>query len=181
MSEANAPQSPPPRWYALAVHARQEKAAAQGLAERGVEVFLPVRVDRRAWSDRVQNVEVALFPGYLFTRVALDPAARVRLLQVRQVIELVGRLPGEASIAQAVPDAQIESLRLVVGAAANLDPTERLVPGTEVVVASGALKGARGVVVLEPNGKRRLVVQIELLGRGVAAELDADALVEARD
>ena len=36
-----------------------------------------------------------------------------------------------------------------------------------VLVAAGPLKGARGIVQHEPNGKRRLIVQIELLGRGV--------------
>jgi len=45
------------RWYALAVYARQEKAAALMLCKRGHEVFLPVRVERHKWSDRMQKVE----------------------------------------------------------------------------------------------------------------------------
>ncbi|MBI5508185.1 MAG: UpxY family transcription antiterminator [Deltaproteobacteria bacterium] len=167
------------RWFALAVHARQEKGAAAELAAHGVEVFLPLKVERRAWSDRVQNVELALFPGYLFVRVTMSAARRVELLQVHQVIDLVGRLPGDERIARSIPDQDISSLQTVVASPYNLDPVERLVPGKTILVAAGPLKGVRGIVVHEPNGKRRLVVQIELLGRGVATELAAADLVEA--
>jgi len=168
-----------PQWYALAVHARQEKAASQSLGERGLEVFLPVRMERRAWSDRVQTVELALFPGYLFVRVALTPAVRTELLKVHQVLELVGRKPGDARIAQSIPAEQIESLQLLVATSNNLDPTYRLVKGTPVRVVSGPLKGITGLVLTEPDGRRRLVVQIEILGRGVSTALPAECLVEA--
>src|SRR5690606_36806102 len=57
-----------PRWHAVGVHARQEKAAAVELERRGFEVFLPVTSERRIWSDRIREVEQALFPGYLFLR-----------------------------------------------------------------------------------------------------------------
>ena len=139
----------------------------------------PVRVERRAWSDRIQNVEIALFPGYLFIHSALNALRRVDLLKVHHVQELVGRLPGDERIARSIPDQEIESLKRLVSSPRNLDPVERLVPGKPVLVAAGPLKGARGIVQHEPNGKRRLVVQIELLGRGVAAELSAEDLIEA--
>src|SRR5437868_1057214 len=61
------------RWYAVGVHARQEKAGAAELERRGFEVFLPLRRERRPWSDRVKTVELALFPGYLFVRMAMSP------------------------------------------------------------------------------------------------------------
>jgi transcriptional antiterminator RfaH len=168
-----------PLWFALAVHARQEKAAAAEIEKRGVEVFLPMRVERRAWSDRIQNVEVALFPGYLFICTTLNAQRRVDLLKVYQAWDLVGRLPGDERIARSIPDHEIDSLKTLVSSAKNLDPVERLVPGKQVLVAAGPLKGARGVVQHEPNGKRRLIVQIELLGRGVSVELSAEDLIEA--
>jgi transcription termination/antitermination protein NusG len=171
--------SPSAHWYALAVHARQEKAAALEIEKRGVEVFLPVRVERRAWSDRIQNVEIALFPGYLFLKTAMTVERRVDLLKVHHVFDLVGRLLGDERIAREIPDHEIMSLKTLVTSPRNLDPVERLVPGKSVLVAAGPLKGAFGIVLEEPNGKRRLIVQIELLGRGVSAELSAEDLIEA--
>lgn len=183
MATPNRPgASPPPEpaWYAVAVHARQEKAAAAGLSDRGFEVLLPTRIERRPWSDRIQKVELALFPGYLFVQTALDAARRVSMLKVRQIYDLVGRLPGDTRIARAIPDWEIESLRTVMASAREVDPTEGLVKGTRVVVGAGPLKGAQGVVLEAPDGQRRLVVQISLLGRGVRTVLGADdVLTEA--
>jgi transcriptional antiterminator NusG len=169
-------------WHALAVHVRSEATAAAELRARltaGDDVFLPVRVERRAWTDRVKRVEVPLFPGYVFVRTPLDAAQRVQLLRVKGVIDVVGRTPGDERVARAIPDAQMEALRLVVESERAVDPVERLVRGRHVLVAAGALRGARGVVEEGPDGQRRLVVQIALLGRGVRTVLSADDVVES--
>jgi transcription termination/antitermination protein NusG len=170
-------------WYALAVHTRSEQSCALELHARAdaCDVFVPVKRERRAWSDRVVTSEVPLFPGYVFVRTALTADVRVRLLKVRGVRDLVGRLPGDARIARAVGSAEIEALRILVDAERALDPIERLARGTHVFVAAGPLKGACGVVEQGPDGQRRLVVQIELLGRGVRTVLGADDVVEALD
>jgi len=166
------------RWYALAVLARQEKSAQDEIRRRGFEAWLPVRLERRAWSDRIQNVELALFPGYVFVKTALDVRRRIELLKVRGAHDLVGRLPGDARIARAIPDHEIESLRTVVEADRVIDPLTKLAPGTRVRVAFGALKGATGVLERGVDGQRRLVVQVTLLGRGVRTVLSADDVVE---
>jgi transcription antitermination factor NusG len=169
------------RWYALAVHTRSEASAAAGLRTLVDDLFLPVRVERRAWSDRVKRTEEPLFPGYLFVRASLSAAARVTLRRVRHVVDLVGRLPADERIARPVPDAEIEALRVVVNAECALDPIVRLVPGRRVLVASGPLRGARGIVEVCADGHRRLVVQISLLGRGVRAVLHADDVVLSQE
>lgn len=167
-------------WYALSVHTRSELSASSLLAPLlgAHDVFVPVTRERRAWSDRVVTSDVPLFPGYVFVRTALTPTMRVRLLKVRGVHDLVGRVPGDARIARPVGTAEIEALRILVAADRALDPIERLARGTHVFVAAGPLKGARGVVEQSPDGQRRLVVQIELLGRGVRTILGADDVVE---
>lgn len=167
-----------PRWHALTVLARQEKAAHSELTRRGFDAFLPVRVERRAWSDRIQSVELALFPGYVFVRTALDIGRRVELLKVRGAQELVGRIPGDPRIARAIPDDEIESLRAVVQAGRAIDPVTRMVPGMRVRVARGPLAGASGVLEQGVDGQRRLVVLVALLGRGVRARLSADDVLE---
>ena len=169
------------QWYALAVHVRSEGSIASELAARVDDVFLPLHRERRIWSDRVKDCEVPLFPGYIFVRTSLSAQRRVELLKIRGVVDLVGRIPSDGRIARAIPDADLESLRLVVDAERAIDPIARLVPGRAVVVVSGPLRGARGVVEEAPDGHRRLVVQVALLGRGVRAVLAADDVVAAVD
>jgi transcription antitermination factor NusG len=163
-----------PRWYALHVKARKEKAAAQELTRRGFEIYLPSVVERRVWSDRVKPVELALFPGYLFVHTVMSPAQRVQLLKPTHTYDLVGRIPGDERVAQAIPDTEIESLKTLLAAERHLDPVDRLVEGTRVTVVSGPLQGTSGVVEKAPDGQRRLVAQIHLLGRGVRTVLSAD-------
>lgn len=158
-------------WYALMVRARQEKAAAADLSKRGFEVFLPTRFERRAWSDRIQRVELAVFPGYLFVRATATPASRVAALRARGVVGFVGTW-------QAVPDACVDSLRLVLGAERDVDPVQKLVPGLPVRVGQGPLRGVVGVVEEGVDGRRRIVVNVELLGRAVRAVLLADDVLE---
>lgn len=162
------------RWFALAVHVRSERAAADGLAAFVDDVFCPAVIERRAWSDRVQSVEVPLFPGYVFVKTALTPEKRVQLLKVKQVVDVVGRKAGRADVAPSIPDVEVESLQRMLAAERALDPVEKLVKGSSVVVGAGALKGVRGVVEDGIDGQRRLVVFLTLLGRGVRTVLAAD-------
>lgn len=166
------------RWYAVAVHARQERAAATALEDRGFEVFLPTRCERRLWSDRVQRVNMALLPGYLFLRTTLTAASRVQMLRVRQVYDVVGRTPGDAAIARPVATREVESLQALVASERELTAVDRLTQGATVVIADGPLRGARGVLLSDPDGRQLLDVQISLLGRGVRTWISADDLVE---
>jgi transcription antitermination factor NusG len=170
-----------PAWYAIQVNARKEQASQKDLTRRGFEVFLPTRVDRRMWSDRIRKVQVALFPGYLFVRTVMEPGERHRILAGSGVFDLVGRIPGDSLDVQAVPDREIASLQRLVAAERELDPIEKLVEGTQVEIGAGPLKGTWGVVEKAPDGRRRLVVQVHLLGRGVRTDLSADDVVAARD
>lgn len=170
-------------WYALSVRARCEHSAARDVAARVDEVFLPARRERRAWSDRVVTHDLPLFPGYVFVRAPLTAERRVAILRSRFVHEIVGVTNASGggaagAVARAVPTREIEALRIAVAADRALDPVERLVSGRHVLVATGALRGAYGVVEHGPDGRRRLIIRITLLGRGVRAVLSADDVVE---
>ena len=168
-------------WYALSVRARSELRAAEGLRERVNEVFLPLRRERRPWSDRVITADVPVFPGYLFVRTAMSAEKRVELLRVRPVLDVVGRSAGDNHRTRCIPQAELEALRVVVEAERALDPVERLVVGKHVSVVAGPLRGARGIIEVGADGRGRLVVQISLLGRGVRTVLRADDVVESLD
>ena len=168
-----------PRWHALSVHVRSELRASHDVAREVDEVFVPVRRERRAWSDRIQTVEVPLFPGYVFLRASLSASLRVALLKHKAVVDFTGRVPGDARIARAIPDTEIDALKRVVHAERALDPIEKLVRGTPVLIAAGPLKGASGIVEHAADGQRRLVVQVRMLGRGVRTTLCADDVIES--
>src|SRR5580700_10539298 len=76
-----------PLWYAAYTNANHEKRVAQQLERRFVEHFLPLYESVRRWKDRRVRLQMPLFPGYVFVRLALRD--RLQLLQIPGVVHLV--------------------------------------------------------------------------------------------
>ena len=91
------------RWYAAYTCANHEKRVREQLEQRSVESFLPLYETVRRWKDRRVRLQLPLFPGYLFVRMAV--VDRLRVLQVPGVVRLVG-FSGQLA---PLPDEEIES------------------------------------------------------------------------
>jgi transcription antitermination factor NusG len=64
-------------WYALYTCPRHEKCVARQIEQRSIACFLPLYRSVRRWKDRRKELELALFPGYVFVRLALKDRVRV--------------------------------------------------------------------------------------------------------
>jgi len=160
-------------WFALTVKPRHEKAAAHNLRLRGLEEFLPLHAERRPWSDRVKTVELPLFPGYVFCRFTY--AERLWALNTPGIRSIVGFGNQETPLA----DAEVEAVQKLVSSGMPISPWPYLRIGDRVQVEHGALEGVRGVIVRE-KGPWRLVVNVELLQRSIAVEIDREFLGPCR-
>jgi len=56
-------------WFALYTCPRHEKRVAEQIEQRNISCFLPVYRSVRRWKDRRKELELALFPGYVFVRI----------------------------------------------------------------------------------------------------------------
>jgi transcription antitermination factor NusG len=153
------------KWYAIAAKPRAELMVELGLEQRGFEVVRPTYWEKRRWSDRMKWIELPLFPGYVFCRMSLDQ--RMVALSAPGVRLIVGF----GGVAVPVPDAVMDSLRCALGSGRRVTPWDEWAPGDEVEVGAGPLLGLRGALV-EVRSSSRIVVQVELLRRAVAVELD---------
>ena len=75
-------------WFALRVRSRYENTVATFLGGKGYEWFLPLYKSRRAWSDRIKETQLPLFPGYIFCR--FDLQHRLPILTTPGVVSVVG-------------------------------------------------------------------------------------------
>jgi transcription antitermination factor NusG len=155
------------RWYAIRTRSRHEKVVANELAQRGIEAFLPVVTSVRRWSDRKMSVELPLFPGYAFVRVAYFSGERVRVLQANGVAGFVGPNPSGVSI----PDEQIEAIRTLLVTKVAVEDHPFLKVGQRIRVRGGALNGVQGIL-LAMNGSRNLVISVEPIQRSLSIRLD---------
>ena len=83
------------------------------------------------------RMQLPLFPGYLFVRMAL--VDRLRILQVPSVVRLVG-FNGHLA---ALPDAEIEGLKNGLASGVRAEPHPFLTDGRRVRIKSGPTRGPR--------------------------------------
>lgn len=154
-------------WHAVRVRSRFEYTTSTILRDKGFEQFLPLYRSRRRWSDRVKEVDMPLFPGYVFCR--FDASAPLSILTTPGVVHIVsaGRTPIP------VDASEISALQDICCSGLPLQPWPYLEAGRRVSIERGPLAGTDGVVI-EMKGRYRLVVSISMLQRSVAAEIDRD-------
>lgn len=156
------------RWYAVHVHSKSERVAAGILSQKGYEEFLPLYRARRHWADRVKELELPLFPGYLFCRMN----AGERLLPVLSTPGVLG-IVSVGKVPVPVSDQEVESIRVVLRSGLPALPWPRLEPGDRVYVERGPLAGLEGVV-LRQRKAYKFLISVPLLQRGVAAEIERE-------
>ena len=152
-------------WYAAQTGANQEKLVTSRLVDRGIEAFLPLYEEARKRTDRTIVVQLPLFRGYTFVRIALRD--RIQVLHVPRVVRLVGNARAPIRI----PDADIAALQGSVASGSAL-PHPYLQAGRRVTVISGAFQGMTGIITRRKSSLR-LVVTIEAIQRSFAIEVDA--------
>lgn len=161
------------RWYACYTKARHEKQVEHLFQQRGIESFLPLVPRMSQWKDRRKLVQWPLFPSYVFGRFVLAELHEV--LSVPGVATIV-RLNGQPT---SVPDDELENVRRFAAAlqltGVEAQPRPYVHEGQWVTVVDGPFLGVRGLVV-ERRTRRRVLVGLDLIGRGMEVDIDTRLL-----
>src|SRR5215813_13966485 len=166
-SENRSSSEQPHNWYALYTASNQEKRVEQHLRMKGVEVFLPLYTITKRWKNRMtMKIDLPLFTGYVFVRIALGE--RVRVLEAPAVVSLVGK--GREPLP--LPDTEIDTLRTGLQLR-QVDPYPYLKVGNRARIRFGPLAGMEGIVVRKA-GQLRVVISIDSIMRSMAVHVDAE-------
>jgi transcription antitermination factor NusG len=157
-------------WFTLQTRPRHEKQVEHLLTHKGYECCLPMYRQKRRWSDRVIEVELPLFPMYIFCR--FNRSALGKAISTPGVTRIVGfgGQPAEVEVKE------IEALRLLDQSGLLREPWVYIPNGTLVQVESGPLAGAQGIF-SSGEDKRSLVISVTLLQRSVAVQLDENTVI----
>ncbi len=156
-------------WFALRVRPQHEKSAALVLANKGLQAYLPLYPSRRRWSDRYRELQLPLFPGYLFCR--FSPLDRLRVETTPSILYIVTWGPH----LQTVPDSEIAAVQNILASGLPATPYPYLKEGDFVYLHRGPLQGLEGILVQVKN-LLRVVVSVTLLQRSVAVEVDWETI-----
>lgn len=156
------------RWYAVHTRSRFEKKVKDELSAKGIEAYLPLVEEPHQWKDRQRMVQTPIFSGYVFVHMQNRPASRLQILTTAGTVRILGQGGG----IEAIPDAQIESIRSVLASGTPFVHHPFLRCGAWVRVKSGAFAGVEGILTMVRN-KTRLVLSVEMLCQSIAVEIDA--------
>lgn len=159
-------------WYAAYTLSHHEKRVASLLTGRRIESFLPLYAALHRWRNGcTKNLDLPLFPNYVFVRI--DSRERARVLAVPGVVSLIG----SGRTLSALPDLEIEALRCGISVRA-VEPHPYLVVGDRVRIKAGAMSGLEGLLVRKKNGFR-VVLALDAIMHSVAVEVGAEDLEPA--
>lgn len=156
-------------WYAAYTSANHEKRVAEQLSVRSVEHFLPLYSSVRRWKDRRVQLQMPLFPGYVFVQIAL--CDRLEVLEIPSVAMLVG-FGGKPT---PLPEAEIAPLKAGFAAGLRAERHPYLQVGRRVRVTAGPLEGLQGILVRKKN-ELRFVISLELIQRSILLDIDVAAI-----
>jgi transcription antitermination factor NusG len=156
-------------WHALYTRHQHEKSVAQVLTNKGQEVFLPLVRATHHWQDRTKQIQLPLYPCYVFIRGGFDHP--IQILSTPGLICVV-TCAGRPAI---IHPGQIDAVGQLIASALQVESHPYLQCGDRVRVIAGPLRGIEGLLVRKKNSFR-LVVSVEILARSAAVEIDVSCI-----
>jgi len=157
------------RWFAVWTRNQCEARVEESLRHKHLDVFLPrIRMPSRRMDRRIV-LQQPLFPGYLLLRFAPSRESYVRVASTEGVVRILG---DRWDSLWPVPEEQVEAVRRIVTDGDGARPVPWLRVGDRVRIATGPLVGLEGLVRDWRPGRAMFVVNVDLLQRSVAVEID---------
>jgi len=158
---------PAAQWFAVWTRSRHEQVVRDQLEQKNIIAFLPTITRWSRWKDRKKKIDWPLFPGYCFAQ--FDPENALPILKCTGVVNIVS-VEGKPA---AIPEYELDSIRLLVGSELQFDPCPLIHEGMMVEVIHGPLRGVVGRLLRKNAPKATLVLSVDLIGQAVSVEVDA--------
>jgi transcription antitermination factor NusG len=162
-------------WYAVYTRPRAEKLVYQRILETGIEVFLPMQKTIRQWSDRKKVIEKPLLSSYIFVKT--KPKLFPLVFKIYGVVKFITF----ESKPVAIPEKQINNLKLIVDSNAEIEVTsEKFAPGDHIIVETGSLKGLTGELI-ETGSKKKVIVRLDKLDQNILLSIPVTFLKKLQE
>lgn len=158
-------------WFALLTKSNFERTVYSSILKKKIPAFLPQIKRKSIRKDRHLMIDYPLFPGYIFVQSTFHAADHLNILKTTGAVRMLGNQAGPV----AVPDIQIESLKILTSANTDLMTGSNIgmKKGDPVMIIEGPMAGIRGEFI-RYKGKGRVIIKIDLLGQYAGTEIEED-------
>jgi transcriptional antiterminator RfaH len=160
------------KWWVIHTKSRNEKALAWQMMKKEINYFLPMRWKVRQTRGRKVRSLLPLFTGYSF--FCGNEKNRIEILKTNRVANLIEVKNPRKLINDLKP------IDTMIRNGEDIQPEDNVPEGTFCRVIAGPLMGTTGVVI-NKTGRRRLVLQVEMLGQAASVEIDSDMVEPIND
>ena len=155
------------KWYQIYTQPNAEKKLYNKICAFGCQAFLPIRIIKRQWSDRVKTIEEPAFKSYIFAKLNYNEMRNVeRLSQFCFYVSYRGSIQSTAQNNDKcfpyITDRTVEQIeKILIEHPQAVMKDNKLIKGDKVEVTSGSLKNYQGSLLCQPTGNK---VAIKLNG-----------------
>ncbi len=161
-------------WYAVRTQLKCEKQVAQLMNKVGLNYYLPLQQYTRQWGRRKVEVEIPLISNYIF--VHINRSEYVKVLETEFVYGFI-KFGGVLS---AIPEAEIQLLRRIMGECKDIDVKSlTFEEGEEIEIIAGKLTGLRAKLV-QQKGKNKVLVELQNIGYGLYLTIETGMIQKLR-
>ena len=155
-------------WMPIHTKPRCEKKFERFCDKFEIVSYLPLRLKIRSKKNYFVNSYIPMFPGYAFA--LLDDEQKSRLVTSNTVVNFI-HLTREQEKSLVVDLAGIRILE-ELQETQQIYVSPEIMPGSEVSIKSGALRGLTGIVE-KRKGIHRIIVNVEMICQSVIMEVDS--------
>lgn len=170
MSEIDSEEKEP-KWYILYTNPRVEKKLSTLFRKYKIENYLPIRRERKKWTDRFKWIDTPLFPSYIFVKIIFW-RDRLKVLQLPGTHHFVF----DKGIPATVSEDHIDTLRIAIKEyedSITVGKDSVIQKGKFVKVIDGAFKG-KILEIVERRNKTGVILRFEALGNVTQFEVKID-------
>jgi transcriptional antiterminator RfaH len=129
------------KWHVLYTKPRHEIKALERLAQKGFEVYCPMKTTLKQWSDRKKKASEPLFPSYIFIKTT--EKKRATPLEDPSVLNYIFWL-GKPAI---IRDIEIDTLKGIINKEKVQEfEVRNLKIGDEIVFNNGQIKSKNATI-----------------------------------
>ena len=145
------------KWHAVYTKPRHEKKALERLSINGFEVFCPMTITLKQWSDRKKKISTPLIPSYIFVHV--NEKEKSKVLEDPSVLNYIYWL-GKPAI---IRDYEIKRLKGLISKEKMQEfEIKKLKIGEKISITKGYLKDENATIKKVNN--KNIYVELSELG-----------------
>ncbi|EMY62613.1 UpxY family transcription antiterminator [Leptospira terpstrae] len=172
MSETNPPIEES-AWYIVYTKPRAEKKLSELLTKYQLENYVPIRKERKKWTDRFKWIHVPILPSYIFVKIVFW-RDKNKVLQLPGSHHFVFHKGQPATVSQEELDQLEEGLQKYADSL-KVSPESILEKGKLVRIISGPMFG-KTMEILKVKNKTLVVLRFPGIDAAVSYEINVDHL-----